>query len=235
MKPFHLAVLICTFAAFGLIYPQNLNIVFADQQGNSEKENISFNWAFGALVGKESERKLVSITRDTTLKTGDQFKMVVELNRKCFVYLIYHSAQCEMQLLFPNNIKQFSNNYRTSVKYYIPHGDLWFALDENVGQETFYLLASVKRLTKLETLLNNHESADLKEKTALTTKILTEIRKIKRQHRTLTAAAERPVSIAGTVRGTTKNQKIPLNDVISLAVEITATDFYSRTFIIEHK
>jgi len=235
MKPFRLTVLICTLAALGLVYPENPRTASATQQRQPEKENVTFNWAFGALVGKESERKLISITRDTVLKTGDQFKMMVELKRKCFVYLIYHSGQGEVQLLFPNNIKQFSDNYKTLEKYYIPQGDLWFALDENVGQETFYLLVSVKRLTKLETLLNDHESADPKGKPALTTKILTEIRKIKRQYRTLTAAAERPVSIGGTVRGVTKNQNIPLNDVASLAVEITATDFYSRTFTIEHK
>ncbi|MFC1825936.1 DUF4384 domain-containing protein, partial [Thermodesulfobacteriota bacterium] len=234
MKPFRLAILICTFAVFGFICPQNPNVVFADQQEKTAKGNISFHWAFGALVGKESNRKLTSITRDTSLKTGDQFKMMVELKKNCFVYLIYHSGQGEIQLLFPNRIKQFSDDYKTFEKYYIPQGDLWFALDENVGHEAFYLLASAKRLTSLEALLNDYEFADSEGKPELTAKILTEIREIKRQHKTLTAAAERPVSIGGTVRGI-KDEQVLSHDVASLAIEISATDFYSRTFTIEHK
>ncbi len=230
-----MAVLICILAAVGLFYPDKPKSIFAAQQGNSEKEEICFNWAFGAIVGKENDPKLVSIKHDTALKTGDQFKMMVELKKKCFVYLIHSSGQGEIQLLFPNGIKQFSDNYKTSKKYYIPQGDFWFALDKNIGQETFYLLASAKRLPGLETLLHDYESADSKNKPEFAAKILTKIRKIKRLHNTLTAAAERPVPMGGDVRGKTKNQNMPFKDVASLAVEIIATDFYSRTFTIEHQ
>jgi len=198
-------------------------------------ENVCFRWAFGAVVGKENDRRLMSITRDTTLKTGDQFKMMVELETTCFVYLIYHGGQGELQMLFPNDLKQFAENYKTMEKYFIPQGDLWFALDENVGRETFYLLASAKRLTNLEALLIDHKSANPEEKSELVAKILTEIRETKRRHKKLTAVAERPVTIGGTVRGMSKDAKVPAHDISKIAIEISATDFYSRTFTIEHK
>lgn len=235
MKPFRWVVLICLFVSLGFICPENPETVIAAQQVQSEKENVCFRWAFGAVVGKENDRKLIEITRDTTLKTGDQFKMLVELEKKCFVYLIYHGGQGEMQMLFPNGLKQFTNNYRIMEKYYIPQADLWFALDENVGRETFYLLASAERLTGLEALLIDHESADSAGKPELVTRILTEIREMKRKHKKFAAVAERPVTIGGSVRGISKNPKVPAYDISKIAVEIRATDFFSRTFTIEHE
>jgi len=235
MRSLRWVVLICLFVSFGFICPDSPDTVIAAQKIQSEKENVCFRWAFGAVVGKENARKLVKITHDTTLKTGDQFKMLVELEKKCFVYLIYHGGQGEMQMLFPNDLKQFTTNYRLMEKYFIPQADLWFALDENVGRETFYLLASAKRLTKLEALLTDYESADPARKPELTTQILSEIRATKRKHKKFTAVAERPVTIGGTVRGINKHPKTPAYDISKIAVEIRATDFFSRTFTIEHK
>ena len=235
MRLLRWVALICLFISFGLITPENPETVIAAQQVQSQKENVCFRWAFGAVVGKENDRKLVKITRDTTLKTGDQFKMLVELEEKCFVYLIYHGGQGEMQMLFPNDFKQFSTNYRVMEKYYIPQADLWFALDENVGRETFYLLASAKRLTNLEALLTDHNSASPGDKSRLVTEILSEIRATKRKHKKFTAVAERPVTIGGTVRGMSNTPKAPAYDISKIAVEICATDFYSRTFTIEHE
>ena len=60
--------------------------VFTEEMSN---DNISFRWAFGAMAGPKNDRKLVSITRDTVLKSGDQLKMMVELKTACFLYLFY--------------------------------------------------------------------------------------------------------------------------------------------------
>ncbi len=235
MKSLQQKFLIASFLAISLLCLGDLNVVFAEQQKNIENSNVWFNWAFGALLGNGNDRKLVSITRDTKLKTGDQFKMMVEMKKKSFIYLIYHGGQGELQLLFPDSIERFSANYKTLGRYYIPQGDLWFALDENTGLEKFYLLASAKRLTRLETLLSDYKSAGSVRKKDITDKIITEVKQLKRQHRNFQTVAERPVSIGGTVRGITKNPKTPIHDIISIAVEISATDFYSRTFTIEHQ
>ena len=71
--------------------------VHAEDQGDTD---VRFRWAFGAMVGADGDRRLVAITRDTTLKTGDQLKMLVELRKNCFVYLIYRSGQDEISLLY---------------------------------------------------------------------------------------------------------------------------------------
>ncbi len=200
-----------------------------------EDKDVCFRWAFGAIVGAEDNRKLVAITRDTTLKTGDQFKMLLELQEKCFVYVVYHSAQDEVFVLFPYHLQQFTTDYTTSKKYYIPQSDMWYELDENVGRETFYLLASAKRLIELEELFGEYISGDPVRKRKLVKQILAEIRKIKRQHRKFTTFAERPVPIGGSLRGLTKGEKAPLPDITTIAVEISANNFFSRTFTIDHQ
>ena len=205
---------------------------------NAEKKevkNVCFRWAFGAMVGPENDLRLVAITRDTTLRTGDQLKLLVELKKKCFVYLIYHSGQDDILMLFPYKLEQFSTDYKISKKYFIPQGNLWFELDENSGLETFYLLASAKRLNELEALFKSHEMEGVVDKQKRAKKILNQIHKIKRQYRTLTTNAERPVSIGGNIRGVNKDQEILPLDFDAISAEVSASNFYSRTFTIEHQ
>jgi hypothetical protein len=208
-------------------------------KANAEQKKdkgVTFRWAFGAIVGPENDRELVAITRDTELKTGDQIKMYLEMEKKCFVYVFYRGPQDEMQMIFPYNARLFdSDDYKTSTKYYIPQGNKWFKMDENGGAEMFYLLASDKRLTELETVYEKYGSADPGQKQVLAKQVLAKIREIKRRHRKFSTVAERPVAIGGNVRGIKVGGAEPRFDVATLAVEISATDFFSRTFTIDHK
>jgi hypothetical protein len=217
---------------FGLLLSDNPRDIRAE---NKKQDLVCFRWAFGAMIGSKNDRRLVAITRDTMLKTGDRLKMLVELQKKCFVYLIYHTGQDELHMLFPYKIKQFSSDYELFKKYYIPQGNLWFELDEDVGQETFYLLASAKRLFGLETLLSEYASARTVKKEEVAKQILAEISKEKRRHKKFVTSPERPVTIGGSVRGMIKDKKKHSPDIDPIAAEVTAPNFYSRTFTIEHQ
>jgi hypothetical protein len=138
-------------------------------------------------------------------------------------------------MIFPYNARQFDTDYKTSTKYYIPEGNKWFRMDDNGGAEVFYLLASDKRLTELETVYGKYVSADPGNKPALAKQVFAKIRETKKRHRKFTATAERPVAIGGNVRGINVGGAEPLFDVASLAVEISANHFFSRTFTIDHK
>ncbi|MEP0822118.1 MAG: DUF4384 domain-containing protein [Ignavibacterium sp.] len=197
------------------------------------KENVAFRWGFGALVGKE--KKFVPITRDTTLATGDEIKMVVELKKECFVYLIHHSPNGDVSLLFPEDIRQFAGDYNVGKNYYIPKGRGWFELDSNAGRETFYLLAANERLLELEALIGEHAAASRDARPDVAKKILAEIRDVKRKFRTFTTLAERPVTIGGNIRGVDEAEPARRPDVASIATEISASNFYSKTYTIEHK
>ncbi len=213
-----------------------LLFLFLNPSANAEpsgETKVCFNWAFGAMVGQDNDRRLVAITRDTTLLSGDQLKLLVELKRMCFVYLIYHNQENDIYMLFPYNLEQFAADYEISKRYYIPPGDTWFELDEKTGLETFYLLASSKRLVELEAFFIKNKldvSVDKKERAAQIIKI---IRKIKKQNKKFTTTAERPVPIGGNIRSLHR-KKNNTPDINPIAAQVSAASFYSRTFTIEH-
>lgn len=231
MKCFKLVLLTVLWAVICFVLSGNPR-ANAEQK---EDKAVCFRWAFGALVRAQKGPEFVAIKQDTTLRTGDQFKMFVELQRNCYVYVVYHSAQGEVYLLFPYNLQQFDTNYQTFKQYYIPQDDGWFELDENIGHETFYLLASSQRLIELEGLFTRYTTTELVKREDLARQILAQIRDIKRRHRKFKTFAERPLQILGNIRGVDDTRKALSIDISSIAVEISAKSFYSRTFTIDHQ
>ena len=235
MRPFCLFFYICIFAAFGIFYPEIQQTPFAQQNIQSKEGNICFRWAFGALKVKDKNQMLIPISKDTTLESGDQLKIFIELQKDCFVYLIYHDSQDAIELLFPHNFQQFVQGHNILEKNYIPPGNQWFKLDQHTGIETFYLLASAQRLDHLESLLGQYESAQHTQKEELKQKIFAEIKNLRWQHRNFKIYAERPVNIIGGLRSTEKIDRSDSFDVTDLAIEISAQNFYSRTYTIDHR
>jgi len=161
--------------------------------------------------------------------------MMVERQTDCYVYVIHHSSQNVIRLLFPYTLAQLADDYLQEKRYYIPQSDRWFELDQHSGPETFYLLASPTRLDSLERLLDQYERAAVPQKTELSRQVLDEIRTLKKQHRELAAAAERPETIGGAVRGFEKAQGMNRPDISVIAREISSPGFIARTCPIEHQ
>jgi hypothetical protein len=226
---FIIAFVVCCLAVFG-----GQKSVHAEDANSQKDANVKFQWAFGALK-KANGSKFEAVTKDTDLKTGDPIKFLLKVNTHCFVYLIYRSSQGGLSVLFPHRFKLQSAEYTIAGNHYIPKGDQWFELDDYTGEERFYLLASVERLLDLEARINDYESADASKKPPLAKTILSEIRKLRKQHLKFKTYAERPVNIIGNLRGTEKAETAGPHDIAKFAVEISADTFYSRTFTIDHK
>ena len=198
------------------------------------ENNIGFLWAFGATRAGAREAEPVAITQDMILHTGDQFKMLVQLQKRCFVYVLLSSqnadsSENEVSWLFPYNKQQFDTDYQTGKRYAIPPGDSWYMLDQRRGRETVYLLAAAKRLSALEALLDASAAAKPAERPQLHARILAEIRALS-QVRPFATSGERPTRIGGSRRDVLRGK-----DVGDLAVEISAQNFYSKIFTIEHQ
>lgn len=225
-------MIILSFVTLGFI-PHNWPTT-RDGAAYQNDENVSFKWSFGAIAGKE--KKFVSITKDTVLKSGDEMKMYVELGKDCFVYLIYQSSKEDISVLFPNDgFKQFTADYKTSKPYLVPKGRDWYRLDKNLGTETFYLLGSSERLIELEALIGNYLSADNAKKPELAKNIITEIRNVRRRYKSFATLAEKPITIGGNVRGIGETAEVKRPDVTTIATEISASNFYSKIISIEHQ
>ncbi|MDZ7697817.1 MAG: DUF4384 domain-containing protein [Deltaproteobacteria bacterium] len=200
-----------------------------------QKDDVSFRWAFGAMVGQKGDQRLVAITRDTVLKTGDRLKLLIQLNTRCFVYLFYRTGDDDISLLFPYALDQFEKDYQTGIKYYIPQGSNWFELDQKPDIERFYLLASAQRLSTLEAVFHKYTSASVSDKRKFAKKLIAQIKETRRQHHRFASKAERPIAIGGNVRGERKDRQHAFPDIDPIASEVNASDFYGKTFTIEHK
>jgi hypothetical protein len=197
--------------------------------------DVFFRWAFAAFTTQDGKDSIQPITRDTSLHTGDRVKMMVELQKKCFVYVFHSNQQQGVQLIFPSTFQQFTVDYQLDRKYYVPRGDAWFRLDGDKGEESFYLLASAKRLDNLEQAYSKFEAADAAGKADAAKAVIDLIRTLRKEHRELTTPAERPSPIGGALRGVEKSQNSAEFDISTLANEVVSTGFVARTFTIEHK
>jgi Domain of unknown function (DUF4384) len=211
-----------------------LSIVYA--QDASPDNNIQYNWAFVARGGNPGNRRIGVVTKDTSLKTGDEFKLFVNLVKPAFIYVIHKSSANELSLLFPYDSAMFEKDYKLDKNYYIPKGREWYRLDKNTGTETFYVLASSERLTDLENDLHAYFKSATDKKPDAALFVVNEIKDIKKRFRTFATIAERPISIAGNVRGEKQPAVDPERvDIAQFASEILADNFFSKTISIDHK
>jgi hypothetical protein len=196
---------------------------------------LCFDWALVALKDNDGKTDPVAIKADTRLKTGDRFKMLIRMKKEGFAYVLLHDSRGDLTLLFPYDAGQFRKDWPRCEECFIPQGTAWFELDEHKGRETIYLLASIRRLTSLETLLCELQEADAGNRPEMVDKILSEIRELRWKNRQFKALAERPMSIIGSQRGLQKEEERLLRDLNPFAMEISSPQFYGKTFTIEHE
>ena len=211
-----------------------LLVLFLPITGFCGESELSFTWAFAALTGPPDERRLLPIEKDTVLRSGDQLKMMIELSSHCHIYLLYKSSTGELIRLLPAELREGGPGLQAGERYYLPEGNRWFTLDDEIGLEKFYLLASIKRLDALDKLLRAYEQASAEEKSTLSEEIDALIKSMRKKKRKLVAVAERPVEIGGNVR-TVDNASLASEDISLFAVRISGSQFFARTYSIDHK
>ena len=133
MGTFRLILLVLFLASFELGLTENSEAVGTPEKNDLEEKHVRFRWAFGALVMSEKTPRFISVERNTVLKSGDQLKVFLELQEKCYVYLVYHSAQGAIRLLFPSNVDELPGGFEAKKYCYIPEGERWFELDDHTG------------------------------------------------------------------------------------------------------
>ena len=209
---------------------------FVVAQDTPPAENVQYKWAFVARGGEAGKRQVGVVTKDTSMATGDEFKLFVNCAKPAYVYVVHKSSRNEVTLLFPYDLGMFEKDFKLDKNYYIPKGREWFKLDKNTGIETFYILASSERLTDLEKNLQSFFNAPAEKKSDAAALVVNEIKDIKKRFRTFSTLAERPISIAGNVRGEQTRAIDPDRvDIATLATDVSANNFFTKTITIDHK
>jgi hypothetical protein len=198
------------------------------------ENNIGFLYAFGAYVGPQGKGKLIPVQSETTLNIGDRLKIFFEPKSDQYFYLVHLSSQGELTPLHPPAAQ--AARVPKGTQLFIPSGGNWFELDGHAGQEKFFLIASAERLDRLEELCARHTAfKDKPDAGPSTDAVLDEIKRLRQQHKPLSAPAEKPVRIGGSVRGEQEPSAAAFPDIAPLATEVTAPGFFTRTFSIDHR
>ena len=218
-------------AVFAILFWLFVPFASAD---STQTARFEFQWAFGALTGPDDNPQLLSIEEKAVLQTGDRMKIFLQPQTDCFVYLFYRSSQGELAVLLPP--PGSGSRAAAGTRTMVPPGIDWFRLDDVVGTETFYLIVSAHRLENLDALCERlHAAAAPTERETVSRQILSEINRLQKKRRKLTATAERPIRLGGNFRGMLEETKPALPDISQFATEVSASDIYSRTFTIDHR
>jgi len=217
--------LVFVFHSFCLAVP-------GPQKGRNE---ASILCAFGAIRASSNPPKLEPVTPQMVLKSGDKLKMMIQIRKKCFVYLIHKDSQGNLAMLFPYSLKQFDTDYQTDRNYYSPKGEAWFQLDSRTGIETFYLIASDQRLLDIEYTYQKYASSEESKKQDLAGQILSQLEEITESHLASSGGDEILASNQPAFRGFERASGADPTDVAQLATEISFDNIYSKTFVIDHK
>lgn len=217
-----------------LLFPAAFQSVFA--QTATKPEEVQFKWSFIVRIDTAGRNEIVNIAKNIVTKktnkvsvsAGDEIAMYIEPGENTYVYLFLLDSSNNLELLFPISLdmENLEDEFTRGKGTYIPGKYEWFSFDEKKGYESFYLLASPKRFTKLEELTKNYIETE-EEKDLAKQKVLDEIKGIKRTAAFKTVL-ERPIAFGGRIR----SLEI---DIADLAVEVKANNFYSKTIRVKHE
>ena len=197
----------------------------------AESPIVRLHWALlyeeagGVLRAIDYARSIVE------LRSGDRFKILVKPASSCFLYLFLHDSQQELSVLFPEGFATSEHALRADRRYRLPAPERWYYLDDKPGVETLYLIASPERLRRLEARAEEHQRRRSRPESAqaIETKyeVLDEIKRMINESSSLSSKAERPVAVAGDVRGITDEDSLS-------GLEVVTRGVYVRTIRLRH-
>ena len=120
------------------------------------------------IIGKRKNAdgsvSVVTIEDGSVLQTKDGFKVQFKTKKDAYVYIVIHDGLNKAELLFPDPPEiTFSNEVKANSIHTVPTTKRWFELDENVGIETVYVLASENQLDNIKSLLPEMENVEESE------------------------------------------------------------------------
>jgi hypothetical protein len=211
------------------------SILLAAPGSQKESNGPRILWAFGAIRASSNPPKVEPVRTKMVLSSGDKLKMMIQLRKKCFVYLIHRDSRGDFAMLFPYSAKQFDTDYETARNYYTPKGEAWFQLDSRTGNETFYLIASDQRLLDIEYTYEKYASSEESRKQDLAAQMLSELNRITETYLASSAGAEKLADNESALRGFERATGADPTSIAGLAREISFDNIYSETFIVDHR
>jgi hypothetical protein len=189
-----------------------LSFHLAPCRSHGQSPEIRFSWA---VVYQEEGGRAKPIDYGANivqLQSGDRFRFYLRSNDPCVTYLFLFDAQRDLYLLFPRNLDSPQNDSSPNVLYILPENDSWYFLDDDGGIETFYLVVSRQEQDRLESATRQYliskSDGDGPDDLDIKYAVLDEIRRIIQENSHLSGVAEKPVAIAGELRGVDEEHQV---------------------------
>jgi hypothetical protein len=99
-----------------------------------------------------------------TVTSGQRFKIRLEPNSDCHLYVLLYDSAGQASVLFPHDDIGLPNAVRGGASYEVPEGTKWYWFDDRRGVETFYVVASYAPLSDLDRLLAQMQQAGAQSK-----------------------------------------------------------------------
>ena len=189
-------------------------------------QQLTFHYGF---IGQHDDQQLYIIEDRADLASGSKLKLNFEYPTGSWFYVCYLSSTDEHALLYASNTGLDANEQA------IFDTVGWLALDENIGTETFTLIASERRLDTLETLFNNYSKASDKSRKRFAKRIARTLDDLQKQLKKsdslqLTQRLDTPIMGGVTIRGVT-GEEISQH---SLSHKTNGDQIAKAIFVIQH-
>jgi len=100
--------------------------------------------------GETPHYKAIEVKDGGVLRSGDMFRVRFKLKKEAYVYVLSLDSKGNLAKLFPDRDGKMGAKFKPNEAYTIPVKDRWFRLDDNIGQETIYLIASQKAIEDID-------------------------------------------------------------------------------------
>lgn len=120
------------------------------------KRGVETTRGIPGVSGKPVEK---IISEGDTLFSNDYCRINFEIDHDAYAYVLLHDSMGKLHQLYPDPALDDPQKAKGKLKYTIPEGENnWYKLNDHVGTETVFVLASRKPIADLKENLNSIQS-----------------------------------------------------------------------------
>ena len=113
------------------------------------------------IPGKKVEK---IIDEGDALLSNDYCRINFEIDHDAYAYVLFHDSMGKLHQLYPDPATETPQKVKGKTKYTIPEGEnSWFRLNDTVGTETVFVLASQKPIGDLKETFDSIQSLNKEE------------------------------------------------------------------------
>ncbi|THB73139.1 MAG: DUF4384 domain-containing protein [Desulfobulbaceae bacterium] len=193
---------------------------------------VEFKWAL--LMDTPTGLSAVDFSSTPEIAKGATLQLYLKPEPSTYLYLFLLDSSNVFTPIFPGSQNYYAHQ-DPGKEIRIPAGENRFTIVPPPGQEKFYLLASPKRLVKLEKLIDDY----LYQPDSINTQaeLFKEVRLIRRAHSKFKQFTETGMPVSGTrreIRGQGATRGSGDRETF-VATHVSAVGFYSRILRVNHE